>query len=163
MTISTQDFRDSMAHFPGAVTLVTVGSGDARRGITATAVCSVSDTPPSLLVCVNRQTDTCAEITRTGRFSVQLLDDTADEIAMTFAGARGLDGAAKFTAGDWDETQGGQPRLSSALVCLCCEVDSHSDSGTHRIFIGRIKESTRANGEALVYAQSRFRRLQAAG
>lgn len=163
MAISTELFRQSMGLFPGAVTLITTGSGMARRGITATAVCSVTDTPPSLLVCVNRKTATCAEIDRQGRFSVQLLDETADDIALAFAGARGLSGADKFTVGDWDDCAFGQPRLVTALASLSCRVSSAQDNGSHRIFIGEIEAAALATGEALVYARTRFRRLQTAG
>jgi flavin reductase (DIM6/NTAB) family NADH-FMN oxidoreductase RutF len=38
----TPDFRAAMARFPGAVTIVTARHGAERRGITATAVCSVT-------------------------------------------------------------------------------------------------------------------------
>ena len=136
-------------------------AGDGRRGITATAVCSVSDSPPSLLVCVNRDAATCAAISATGRFSVQLLDDTSDHIALAFAGR--LQGADKFGIGDWCQTAFGQPRLLTALACLSCRVLTESDSGSHRIFVGGIEDAILAPGDALVYAQSRFHRLQAAG
>ena len=59
--IDTASFRAAMARFPGAVTLVTARTpGGERRGITATAVCSVTADPPSLLVCLNARTGTCA-------------------------------------------------------------------------------------------------------
>ncbi len=162
MGITTDLFRQSMALFPGAVTLITTGQGNGRRGITATAVCSVSDSPPSLLVCVNRKTATCTQISHTGRFSVQLLDDTSDEIAMAFAGARKLEGTAKFGVGQWADTAFAQPRLLTALACLSCRVLTESDSGSHRIFVGEIEEAHLAPGDALVYARSCFHRLQAA-
>ncbi|MFC3167799.1 flavin reductase family protein [Paracoccus fontiphilus] len=161
MAITTDLFRRSMSLFPGAVTLITTGSGDNRRGITATAVCSVSDSPPSLLVCVNRKSATCDAISATGRFSVQLLDEESDHIALAFAGK--LQGADKFSAGDWTDTGLGQPRLTTALACLSCRVLTESDSGSHRIFVGEIEDAVLAEGGALVYARSRFHRLQAAG
>ena len=163
MAITTNLFRQSMGMFPGAVTLITTGVGEDRRGITATAVCSVSDSPPSLLVCVNRRTATCAGISDSGRFSVQLLDDCSDGIAMAFAGAGKLEGAAKFGIGRWTTTMAGQPRLTTALACLCCRVTTESDSGSHRIFVAEIEDAHLADGDALVYARSRFHRLQAAG
>lgn len=142
--------------------LITTGRGDGRRSFIATAVCSVSDSPPSLLACVNRMTETCDTISRTGRFSVQLLDDTSDEIAMVFAGARKLEGAAKFGVGRWAGTAFDQPRLLTALACLSCRVLTESDSGSHRIFVGEIEDAVLADGDALVYARSGFHRLQAA-
>ncbi|MBU2934729.1 MULTISPECIES: flavin reductase family protein [Pacificibacter] len=161
MTISTDLFRQTMSLFPGAVTLVTVGQGDGRRGITATAVCSVTDTPPSLLVCVNRTTDTCSEITRLKSFSVQLLDHTSDDIALAFAGVAGLQGAQKFSVGAWEETDRGLPQLTTAVASVCCEVSSYNDVGSHRVFIGEIIDSALEVGDALIYARAQFGRAQA--
>ncbi|WP_458792757.1 flavin reductase family protein [Yoonia sp. MH D7] len=151
-----------MSLFPGAVTLVTVGQGDNRRGITATAVCSVTDTPPSLLVCVNRTTDTCTEITRLKSFSVQLLDHTSDDIALAFAGSEGLRGPQKFSVGTWEETDRGLPQLTTAVASVCCEVNFYNDVGSHRVFIGEIKDSTLNVGDALIYARAQFGRAQTA-
>ncbi len=162
MAICAEDFRRTMGLFPGAVTLITCGSGSDRRGITATAVCSVSDSPPSLLACINRKTECCAAITEGARFAVQLLAEDDGEMAMTFAGARGLRGPDKFTVGAWSECRFGQPRLSTALASLSCRVASWSDSGSHRIFIGEIEDVALASGGALVYAGARFGRVLAA-
>ncbi len=160
MTIDTATFRTTMGLFPGAVTLITTGTGEMRRGITATAVCSVSDAPPSLLVCVNNRTGTCSEITRSGRFSVHLLAQHQSDVAMTFAGANGHSGIAKFDIGDWQECPRGLPRLPGALASLSCDVLTETDSGTHRIFIGRIEDVAQTAGDPLIYARAQFHRLQ---
>ncbi|MGO4853058.1 flavin reductase family protein [Phaeovulum sp. W22_SRMD_FR3] len=161
MGIDIPTFRNAMGLFPGAVTLITTGSGDLRRGITATAVCSVSDSPPSLLVCVNRKTGTCAEILRSGRFSVQLLDQTQTEVALQFAGATGKSGAEKFALGGWDSCPFGLPRLRGALASLSCAVLATTETGSHCIFVGGIDDAALAPGDALVYARSKFHRLKA--
>lgn len=46
-------FRDAMASLAAAVNIVTTAGHAGRCGITATAVCSVTDTPPSVMVCIN--------------------------------------------------------------------------------------------------------------
>ena len=163
MTISKETFRRSMTLFPGAVTLITAGQGADRRGITATAVCSVSDAPPSILVCVNAKTDTRAEILQTGAFSVQLLSADAHEMALHFAGATGAKGVAKFALGDWDAWSDGPPRLGGALASLSCTVAHHSDAGSHTVFIGHIKDACLGDGDALVYARAAFHRLARVG
>ena len=43
-------FRDAMASLSAAVNVVTTEGEAGRCGITATAVCSVTDTPPSVMV-----------------------------------------------------------------------------------------------------------------
>ncbi|MBZ4280826.1 flavin reductase [Mycobacterium tuberculosis] len=42
-----------MASLSAAVNVVTTAGEAGRCGITATAVCSVTDTPPSVMVCIN--------------------------------------------------------------------------------------------------------------
>lgn len=49
-----QSFRDAMAHVGAAVNIITTDGPAGRAGFTASAVCSVTDAPPTLLVCLNR-------------------------------------------------------------------------------------------------------------
>ena len=149
-----------MARFPGAVTIVTARTaGGERRGITATAVCSVTADPPSVLVCLNQATGTCAAVKDTGRFAVNLLSDGDGGLAMYFAGQGGVTGTDKFLSGDWTDEADAPPLLASASVALSCEVTSSVLAGTHRIFIGRIIGLANGDGAALIYEQSRFHRL----
>ena len=46
-------FKDAMARLATAVHIVTTDGDTGRHGFTASAVCSVTDSPPSLLVCMN--------------------------------------------------------------------------------------------------------------
>ncbi len=160
--VDTQSFRAAMARFPGAVTIVTASAGpdpDNRRGITATAVCSVTADPPSLLVCLNRQTGTCAAVARTGRFNVNLLPGDGGPLALHFAGTTGATGADKFTTGNWHDDPDGIPILKDAALTFCCTVTETLQAGSHSIFIGQITSLTHGNAQALIYAQSGFHRL----
>jgi len=140
MAVDPQTFRTAMGRFPGAVTIITARSAAERRGITATAVCSVSAEPPSLLVCVNRKTGTCASIDESGIFNINLLQDPSSEL-------------------DWDEDSRGLPILKDALVAFCCEVRERVDAGSHAIFIGQIVDIRLGEGVPLLYERSRFHRL----
>lgn len=159
MAISPDLFRDAMSRFPGVVTLVTTRDGDERRGITATAVCSVTAEPPSLLVCLNQKTGTCASVARTGAFNVNLLGQEAGDLAMRFAGAGGVTGDEKFATGDWRADDKGLPYLADALLSMSCDVSERIVAGSHVIYIGRIREARFGEGEALLYERSAFRAL----
>ena len=159
MAVDPQTFRTAMGRFPGAVTIITARSEAERRGITATAVCSVSAEPPSLLVCVNRKTGTCASIRESGFFIINLLPDPSCELALRFAGAGGVTGEEKFSIGDWDEDDRGLPILKDALVAFCCEVRERMDAGSHAVFIGQIVDIRLGDGAPLLYERSRFHRL----
>ena len=52
--MDTAKFRNLMRHQAGAVTIIAVGRRGNRTGLTATAMCSLSDQPPSVLICVNK-------------------------------------------------------------------------------------------------------------
>jgi flavin reductase (DIM6/NTAB) family NADH-FMN oxidoreductase RutF len=158
--IPRDQFRAAMARFPGAVTIVTARTATGeRRGITATAVCSVTADPPSVLVCLNQSTGTCAAVQETGRFAVNLLAEDEGALAMHFAGQGGVTGEDKFLNGTWQDDPLRLPILSSAMVALSCEVTSSVQTGTHRIFIGQISNLAHGDGAALIYEQSRFHRL----
>lgn len=160
--VDSASFRAAMARFPGAVTIVTTGRGEGRRGITATAVCSVTTEPPSLLVCLNRKTGTCAAVADTGCFNVNLMPHDNASLALTFAGATGVTGAEKFETGDWQVDARGLPILSSAITAFSCEVSEWMVAGSHLIFVGKVVAMARAEGAPLIYEQSRFHRLEPA-
>jgi flavin reductase len=52
--VSVGEFRNGMALLPGAVTVITTDGPEGPAGFTASAVCSVTDSPPTVLVCMNR-------------------------------------------------------------------------------------------------------------
>jgi flavin reductase (DIM6/NTAB) family NADH-FMN oxidoreductase RutF len=125
--IAPQSFRAAMARFPGAVTIVTVRAGpgpEARRGLTATA------DPPSLLVCLNRQTGTCAVAAASGRFNVNLLSGDGGPLALHFAGTTGATGADKFTASNGYDDPDGLPILTDAALTFCCTVSETLQAGS---------------------------------
>ena len=54
MAVEKQAYREAMARLGAAVNVITTDGPGGRAGFTASAVCSVTDTPPTLLVCANR-------------------------------------------------------------------------------------------------------------
>ena len=50
--VDTRLFRNGMSLLGGAVTVITTDGDAGRFGFTATAVTSVTDEPPTLLVCM---------------------------------------------------------------------------------------------------------------
>ena len=108
-------YRAAMARLAGAVHLVTTDGPGGRAGFTATAVCSVSDAPPTLLVCINRDSSAYPAFNRNGRLCVNLLAAGHEALAEAF-GRRPL--AERFSEGDWHEGRGGGPVLDGALAAF---------------------------------------------
>lgn len=135
----TDDFRTAMRQLAATVNIITAGVGETRRGLTATAVCSMSITPPSMLICVNRFGEAHKAITAAGSFCVNILADAQREIAMRFAGQIGDMGEDKFAPYGWTNLATGAPALDNAMANLDCEISSVSETESHSIFIGEVK------------------------
>jgi flavin reductase (DIM6/NTAB) family NADH-FMN oxidoreductase RutF len=131
-----------------------------RSGLTATAACSLTTAPPSVLVCVNRSSQTHDYIANSGRFCMNALAEQHRDVANVFAGATRLEGEAKFAHGTWISSDDRPPRLADALVSVECEIVQRVEAGTHTIFIGRVLETKSAfELRPLIYADRKFLRL----
>src|SRR5439155_16232567 len=88
-TPAQRDFRAAMASLSAAVSVITTDGPRGRSGITVSAVCSVTDTPPTLLVCVNRSSYLHDILDENRRICVNVLGPGHEELALHFAGAKG--------------------------------------------------------------------------
>lgn len=132
------DFRKAMRRLASAVTVISTVHHDRRHGMTATAVTSVSNNPPSLLACINQSASLHEPLLASGRFCVNILHGSQSEIADAFGGARS--GDHRFTAGNWTAHDNGMPYLTDAQASIFCSVDLVTRYGTHSIVIGKISE-----------------------
>lgn len=154
------EFKIAMRHLVGAVTIITSGTGERRRGLTATAMCSVCASPPTILVCVNRSAEAHAFIKEGGAFCVNLLSDKDNALADRFAALDGTKGVARFEGRSWSEISTGAPVLDDALASFDCRVTETFDTETHTIFIGLVR-GVRVNPGArpLLYYDRKYREL----
>lgn len=149
-----------MRHLAGAVSVIATGGAGHRHGLTATAVCSLSDDPATLLVCVNRSASAHDVISENRSFSVNLLADDQELVAARFAGRAGLKGEARFDGAEWRTMVSGAPTLVDAVATFDCEVTQEHVFATHTIFIGRVVATAARDGsEPLIYLRGAFRHL----
>jgi flavin reductase (DIM6/NTAB) family NADH-FMN oxidoreductase RutF len=150
---SAADYRHAMRNFATGVPIIACGRGEARAGCVATALASLSLSPPSLLVNLALSGSTWAQVRDCGRFSVNFLAARHEALARRFAG--GAQGAARFEEGDWREGAYA-PVLADALASLECEVEEILERHTHAIIIGRVEAATHREGSPLLHFGGRF-------
>jgi flavin reductase len=131
-------FREGMSRVAAAVHLVTTDGPAGRAGFTATAVTPLTDDPPSLLVCVNAEGRSATFVTANGVFCVNALAAADRELAEVFAGRRDLQGADRFSAGNWATLSTGAPALASAIVSFDCRLSDARLVATHHVMIGEV-------------------------
>lgn len=160
--IDAAAYREAMAQVASAVHLVTSDGPGGRSGFTATAVCSVSDAPPTLLVCLNRSASAYPVFQANDSLCVNTLAASQQPLAEAFGGA--LPRSERFSVARWDRLVTGAPVLSGALAAFDCRIADRSIVGTHEILICEVVALTiaPANDEpdgSLLYAGRRYRTL----
>lgn len=152
MAMNAESYRALMRHQAGAVTVIAAGGPGHRAGLTATAVSSLSDSPPTVLVCVHKRAGAHALITEAKSFSVNILASDQQQVAERFAGKHGVRGEQRFEGLAWGRLATGAPVLSGALASLDCILHEQHSFTTHSIFIGRVVDGAfRAEAAPLLY------------
>ena len=136
-------FREAMGRFAGAVNAITTDEDGQPKGLIATAVCSLSFDPPSVLVCVNKSASSHDAIIRRGAFAVNLLSPALSEVASRFQVEKG---PARFREGLWTPGPTGSPMLIGAPMALDCRLSQVYDGFSHSILIGVVEEVRLAEG-----------------
>jgi flavin reductase len=155
----TDSFRKAMRGVASAVYLLTTRGPDGDAGMTATAACSLSFDPVSVLICVNRTTSFIKALEASGRFALNILSRDDARVAEAFGSPAGR--PYRFVLGEWYDL-GGMPALRSSLSTIVCDVASQMDFGSHRVFVGQVKHVDNREGRPeLVYCQGAFRTLEA--
>jgi flavin reductase len=150
--IPAADFKAALRGLAATVCVITTRHGTLANGMTATAVCSVSADPPSILVVVNQSNRSSALIRQSGVFAVHILSKDQEPLATRFA-SRPEDPFAgvplRFGAT-------AAPSIEDCETVLECVVAAQTDFGTHTIFVGRVVAARHGVAEPLLYCHGRF-------
>jgi flavin reductase len=152
-------FRDAMSRVLAAVHIVTTDGPKGRAGITASAVVSVSDDPPTMLFCINKNGRSAERFLGNGCFCVNTLASSDQWLADHFAGRSRMHPAERFTHGTWRPGRTGAPVLESALAVFDCRVIEVITASTHSILIGAVVDARYAPGQSLAYLERAYRHI----
>jgi flavin reductase len=153
-------YRDAMARLGAAVNIITTDGPGGRRGFTASAVCSVTDTPPTLLVCLNRSSDSNQALKDNRVACVNVLHANQQHLSPVFAGMTEGDYATRFATAEWATLPSGTLALRGALVSFECRVVQVAEVGTHSVFFCEVDAVHNGEpGQGLVYFARRYHTL----
>ncbi|MFD7796185.1 flavin reductase family protein [Streptomyces sp. NPDC059759] len=157
-TVAPDRFREAMTRFAASVTVVTAYDADRPVGCTATAVFSLTDSPPTMVVSLTSASSTLRHITTAGLFAVNVLPwrlrALADRFARLPAGQR-FEGV-EHTAGL------GAPLLAGAVAGLVCRVTRLVPLADHTLIVGEVLHAqTEDHEDPLVHYARRQTRPEA--
>ena len=141
MNLDKQDFLDAMACLGAAVNIITTDGPAGEAGFTASAVCSVTDSPPTLLVCLNRGASVWPVFNDNRTLCVNTLSAGQESLSNLFGGKTPM--ADRFAAAQWQTGATGCPRLADALASFDCRISQVVSVGTHDILFCEIVAITR--------------------
>ena len=136
MSLERQGFFEVMASFPSGVAIVTTVSAEGLpRGLTTTAVCSVSADPPTILVCLDLESRTLAALRASGRFVVNFVAEGRSELCLLFASKE----EDKFAKVAWRPTGDGIPLLHEDVLAWAeCSTIRELEVGDHAILVAEV-------------------------
>lgn len=153
-------YRDAMARYAGHVQIVTTMLGSVRRGVTITAACSVSDNPPTVLVCLNNSNQNNAVFFESGIFALNTLGASTKPLADAFSGRNTLSSDERFAMGNWTTLVTGAPVLETANVSFDCRVIDHKVTNTHTVLFGEVVAvHSGSQDDALIYLDRGYHTL----
>jgi flavin reductase (DIM6/NTAB) family NADH-FMN oxidoreductase RutF len=151
-------FRAAMRRVVGAVTVITTRHKGQPWGLTVSAFAPVCMDPPTLLVCVNHSTVTASDISRGGRFAVNLLSQ--DQLLLSRHCSRAgenkhLDGHVIPQAGLPGRVV--MPVLRDSIVTFDCKASDILSVGSHLVVIANIEAILAPKARPpLLYGEGRY-------
>ena len=125
-------FREGMSRLGAAVNIITTDGPAGRAGFTASTVCSVTDSPPTLLVCLNRSSSVYDRFADNNALCVNTLKPDHEHLSRLFGGKTAMD--ERFAAATWSVGTSGAPVLEGATVSFDCRIANRAEVGSHTVF-----------------------------
>lgn len=153
-----ESFLNTMRHVANSVTVVTTDGPAGMSGATVSAFSSVSADPPTVLVCLNSQSNTLSMLLENRDFCVNVLPENAKNIAERFAGLADETVEDRFEGIELTSSIGPSPVISGATA-FTCKLDQAITSGSHVICTGLVVETHSLNNPPLIYLNRSFRKV----
>ncbi|WP_039913553.1 flavin reductase family protein [Cellvibrio mixtus] len=141
----------------GVCVLSTCLPNNQRFAMTVSSVTSVSDSPASLLVCINQQVSQQGHLaTKGSQFAINVLSVSHKHVSNLCAGRE--PSRDRFEVGQWEEDDTGLPILGDSEAVFICQTDQVTTYGTHKIIIGAIHKVIINGAEVnpLLYADGSY-------
>jgi flavin reductase (DIM6/NTAB) family NADH-FMN oxidoreductase RutF len=155
-------FREAMSRIAASVHVVTTDGPAGRHGATATSVASLTDEPPTLIVCLNVGSRAYRLASRNGVLAVNALGRGHEALARAFArSSRGVPDD-RFGRGVWGALSTGAPVLEDAVAIFDGRIVRETVVGTHAALFVEIESIRWAEppSEALLYHHRAYHPLQ---
>lgn len=160
--VPEEHFLNAMRRLASGVALVTTRVDGRPWGLTISSFCSLTLTPPQVIISLGSETVSCKQILEQENFGVSVLGENQEELARVGAAS----GVAKFVddycADSVDRSEGTceTPAAKGALCHLDCTVVRTMTIASHTVIVGLVTGTVfsepEPKREPLVYVDRMF-------
>lgn len=154
---SGEELRGLMRFVPHNVGVLAVDHEGNRMAVTISSLVSLSLDPPLIGISIGKQASLYELLRRAGRFSVSLLGDGQEELALRFAAGR-----PPIVHWDGVATREGRfaPLIEGALGWIEATTIAEHDAGDHTLFVASVDSVERGPAKsALMYRDRSYHAL----
>ena len=154
MPVDPEEFKRALGRWATGVTLVTTRAGEKIHGMTVSAFNEISLTPPLVLVCADKSSNTLPLIQEGGVFAVNVLARDQEALSNRFASKK--DEWKRFEGLSCDRGPTGAPLIPDAVANLDCRVVAAHEHGDHVVLVGEVQEVRTSDREPLLYFRGSY-------
>jgi flavin reductase (DIM6/NTAB) family NADH-FMN oxidoreductase RutF len=157
MAIDPDAFRSALGRFASGVTILTARDAAGNdHGMTVSAFCSASLTPPLVLACVDKAAEMHDILSKASHFGISILAEGQEALSRRFAELP----AGRFDAIGFSRGDTGVVLLDDAVAHLECKRLNRHDAGDHGVFLGEVERVATRGEHPLLYYRGGYTQLE---
>src|SRR5689334_22639093 len=149
-------FRRLMSRFASGIAIITTRDGERDLGMTVNAFCSVSLSPPLVLVCVDHNASMHDLLLRHPKLGISVMASEHEAHCRRFADKTETH---RFEGVPCRRGESSVMLLEGAMAHLECQLVHHCTAGDHTIFIAQVERGAMREGRPLVFFGGQFAQL----
>jgi flavin reductase (NADH) len=152
-----EDFREALKKLIYPVAIISgLDSSNKTSAITVSSLTSISFEPPSLLVCINKDSSFASTIKKNCYLNINLLQGSQKDISIKCSKPELKE--ERFDDKSWSYDKNNVPYLKSSQSVLFASIESCSSFGTHYIVIMQVFKvlNFNRNSRPLLYGNQKY-------
>jgi flavin reductase (DIM6/NTAB) family NADH-FMN oxidoreductase RutF len=154
--VNTETFRHLLGRFASGVAIITTRDGDRDVGMTISAFCSVSLSPPLVLVCVDHNASMHPLLLSHPKLGISIIASEHESHSRRFADRNERQ---RFDGAPFSRGESQVMLLDNATAQLECQVVRHYEGGDHTIFIAHVERGRMGESRPLLHYSGRYAEL----
>jgi len=154
--IDSDTYRRLLSRFASGIAIITARDGERDVGMTVSAFCSVSLSPPLVLVCVDHGASMHDLLLGHPKLGISIMACEHEAECRRFADKSETQ---RFEGASFTRGESGVALLDDAMSCLECQLVHHCEAGDHTIFIAQVERGAMREGQPLLYYRGQFAQL----